>query len=440
MSRAFVSPRSRFFGPWVVRAAFLLAIFGWGVGFYGPPIYLAEVMSRTGWSLSLVSTAVTVHFLFGAMVVANLPRAHARLGLPATTTLGAVFAAAGVWGWAVASQPWQLFAAALLSGAGWVAMGAVAVNAIVSRWYARGRPSALAKAYNGASIGGAILSPLWVALIQRLGFAGAAAIIGAVMFAVVACLSFAVFAKTPQSLGQSPDGGAAAPSPAVHKGPDDTCALPQIALRRDRAFLTLAAGMAIGLFAQVGLLAHLFELLAPVLGAQATGFLMGAGTACGIVGRMIAARAMMRIEDRRVIAAANYGMQAAGSFALLAAQPDQLWLIVCGIVLFGAGIGNATSLPPLIAQNDFAARDVPRVVASIVAIGQGTYSFAPAVFGLLLGAQIGAAGPHADGLFIAAGVIQLVAAGIFLAGRRHASHQSRASSADLRKTSEVRRF
>ena len=417
MSFAFVALRPRFFGPWVVRAAFLLAIFGWGMGFYGPPIYLAEVMSRTGWSLRLVSTAVTVHFLFGAVVVANLPRAYARLGLPATTTLGAVFAAVGVLGWAMASQPWQLFTAALLSGAGWVAMGAVAVNAIVSRWYAAGRPAALAKAYNGASIGGAILSPLWVALIQRLGFAGAAAAMGLVMLAVVACLSFVVFAKTPQSLGQVPDGGAAPPSPAARKEQDDASALPRIALRRDRAFLTLAAGMAIGLFAQVGLLAHLFELLAPVLGKQATGFLMGGGTACGIAGRMVAARAMMCIEDRRVIAAANYGMQAAGSFALLAARPDQMWLIVCGIVLFGAGIGNATSLPPLIAQSDFAARDVPRVVALIVAIAQGTYSFAPAVFGLLPGVQTDASGAHADSLFIATGIIQLAAAAIFLAGR-----------------------
>jgi hypothetical protein len=58
-----VLARSRFFGPWAVRSAFVLAIFGWGVGFYGPSIYLAEVIGRTGWSLGLVSTAVTVHFL-----------------------------------------------------------------------------------------------------------------------------------------------------------------------------------------------------------------------------------------------------------------------------------------------------------------------------------------------------------------------------------------
>ena len=51
--------------------------------------------------------------------------------------------------------------------------------------------------------------------------------------------------------------------------------------------------------------------------------------------------------------------------------------------MFGAGFGNATSLPPLIAQIEFIKDDVPRVVALIVGIAQGAYAFAPATFGLV---------------------------------------------------------
>ena len=47
-------------------------------------------------------------------------------------------------------------------------------------------------------------------------------------------------------------------------------------------------------------------------------------------------------------------------------------------LLFGAGIGNTTSLPPLIAQVEFVTEDVARVIALIVAVAQGTYAFAPA--------------------------------------------------------------
>src|SRR5690348_1271184 len=143
-----------FFGWRVVAGAFVLATCGWGMGFYGPPIFLHAVQAARGWPLAIVSTAVTVHFLIGAATVANLPALYRRFGLPTVTRAGALALAVGVLGWATAATPWQLFAATILSGAGWAALGAAAVNAIVSPWFVRGRPAALAMAYNGATIGG----------------------------------------------------------------------------------------------------------------------------------------------------------------------------------------------------------------------------------------------------------------------------------------------
>lgn len=409
-----------FFGPWVVRSAFVLAVFGWGVGFYGPSIYLAEVIGRTGWTLTLVSSAVTLHFLFGAIVIANLPRVYGRVGLPVTTVAGAVLTTLGVLGWAAALHPWQLFGAALLTGAGWVTMGAVAVNAIVSPWYSRDRPSALSKAYNGASVGGVIFSPLWVALISQLGFAGAAVAVGSSMILVALLLGRYVLAKTPESLGQLPD-GSATPETKARGQLNQRPQLPGVLLWRDRAFVTLAAGMAIGLFAQIGLLAHLFKVLIPPLGAQNAGFLLGAATACAIGGRHVAARAVLHIGQRRIVAAGSYAVQALGVLALLSAQADQTWLIVLGVLLFGSGIGNATSIPPLIAQTDFATKDLPRVVALIVAIGQGTYAFAPAFFGVLQSAanagQATSIGSNSHVFFGTVIAIQLGAAAVFLLGR-----------------------
>jgi hypothetical protein len=163
-----------FFGWRVVGAAFVLAVLGWGIGFYGPPIYLQAVRDNTGWPVALISTAVTSHFVIGAVVVANLPAFHRRFGVPVSTKAGAIFLALGVLGWPSAAAPWRLFIATLLSGVGWAAMGAAAVNAIVSPWFMRTRPAALSMAYNGASIGGVVFSPLWVAGIDLLGFVRAA--------------------------------------------------------------------------------------------------------------------------------------------------------------------------------------------------------------------------------------------------------------------------
>lgn len=404
------SPARPFFGWHVVAATFLLATFGWGVGFYGPPVFLYAVVARTGWPVAMVSGAVTVHFLLGAGVVANLPRLYRRFGVPMLTVAGAALLALGIAGWALAEQPWQLFASAMASGAGWVAMGAAAVNALIAPWFTLRRPAALGMVYNGASLGGVIFSPLWIALIAGIGFAPAALMIGGVMVAVVAVLSVLVFRHTPESMGQYPDGMEGAPVRPQAQGGSPA---PRSSLR-DRKFVTLAAGMTLGLFAQIGLLAHLFSLLVPVLGEGLTGLAMGGATLAAILGRSLVGWMMPASADRRLVACASYGVQVIGSLLfILAAGEGELWLFL-GIALFGLGIGNATSLPPLIAQREFSPVETARVVPLIVAIGQAGYAFAPAAFGLLR------AGEPADGsaaLFLCAALIQLVAIGCILAGR-----------------------
>lgn len=408
---------TRFYGWRVVGAAFVLAVFGWGMGFYGPPVYLHAVREARGWSLAIVSGAVTVHFLFGAIVIANLPRLYRRFGLATVTKAGAIALTLGIAGWAIAQAPWQLFAATLLSGAGWVTMGAAAVNAIVSPWFARTRPAALAMAYNGASIGGVIFSPLWVAAIGLWGFPLAAAIIGLVMIVTMWALADIYFAKTPQALGLAPDGDGA----GVAIAPVTTTATPvaPAGLWRDRRFVTLAAAMALGLFAQIGLLAHLFSLLVPAIGAQAAGIVMGGATAAAILGRTLVGWLMPVGADRRRVAAISYAVQIIGSLAFLFAGGVEVPLLLAGAILFGAGIGNATSLPPLIAQAEFAAADVSRVVPLIVAIAQAAYAFAPAAFGLIreFTSMTGAAGA-APVLFIAAAIVQAAAIIALLVGRR----------------------
>jgi hypothetical protein len=267
-------------------------------------------------------------------------------------------------------------------------------------------------AYNGASIGGVLFSPLWVFAIASVGFPKAAAVIGTVMIVLVWLLADLVFSRTPQSTGQSPDGEPAGAPPVANQSTAQ--ALPGHLLWRDRTFLTLAAAMAFGLFAQIGLLAHLFSLLVPALGEQASGILMGLATASAIAGRTLVGWLMPPGSDRRLIACASLVVQIAGSVILMLAGGSEVVLLITGVLLFGAGIGNTTSLPPLIAQVEFTRADVQRVVPLIVALGQATYAFAPAAFGALRALSPAAA----TGVFAAAAIVQVVAIAAFLGGRR----------------------
>ena len=97
--------------------------------------------------------------------------------------------------------------------------------------------------------------------------------------------------------------------------------------------------MSLSLFAQIGMVAHLYSLLVPQLGAQGAGWSMTLMTACAIVGRMLFAKALFRTSERRLLNCANYAMQIVGALLLLGSSGPgaALWL---GLVLFGAGIGN----------------------------------------------------------------------------------------------------
>jgi hypothetical protein len=409
-----------FYGWRVVAAAFVLAAFGWGLGFYGPPVFLSVIRETRGWPLALVSTAVTLHFLVGAVVGARLPALHRRFGAAAVTKAGALAIAVGIVGWATATVPWQLFIAAASSGAGWGAMSAAAINALVAPWFVRARPAALAMAYNGGSVGGVIFSPLWVAAIGVLGFPLAAAAIGLLVALATWVMAQWVFARTPEAMGLAPDGDAPG-TRAASLTSSAARPLPGALLWRDRKFLTLAAGMAFGLFAQIGLVAHLFSLLTPPLGAQQAGLAMGLATALAIGGRTAVGWTLPLGADRRLAACAGYGVQLAGSVAFIAAGGTSVPLLLLGVVLFGIGFGNATSLPPLIAQVEFVRDDVLRAVALIVGISQGAYAFAPAAFGLireLAPPAADAAAGAAPWLFAAAALVQALAMCAFLAGRR----------------------
>ena len=86
-------------------------------------------------------------------------------------------------------------------------------------------------------------------------------------------------------------------------------------------------------------------------------------------------------HSRRIAAAINFGIQAVG--AVFLALGSGVPTLIIGCVLFGLGVGNLTSLPPLIVQHEFPPDDMGRSVALIVAINQAVFAFAPAVLGLL---------------------------------------------------------
>ena len=88
-----------FFGWKVAWLAFTVAVFSFGIGFSGPLVFLQTLHATKGWTISSVSAAITVHFLWSAALVTYLPTAHRRFGVAWITFGGVSLTALGAVAW-----------------------------------------------------------------------------------------------------------------------------------------------------------------------------------------------------------------------------------------------------------------------------------------------------------------------------------------------------
>ena len=53
----------------MVFCAFVIALYGWGLGFYGLSLYLVALHKAHGWSPATISSAITFYYVAGAFLV-----------------------------------------------------------------------------------------------------------------------------------------------------------------------------------------------------------------------------------------------------------------------------------------------------------------------------------------------------------------------------------
>src|SRR5437773_1495414 len=197
-----MSPRY-FYGWTVVGATFVMAMFSFGLGFYGLTVHLAALQRLHGWSATTVSAPVTVYYVAGALVTAAIGDVFARLGPRAVVAAGGVALALGLGALALVTQPWQLYPAFVVMALGWGALSGAAINIILAPWWQRRRGLAVSLAFNGATLGGVVVTPALILLIGSLGFTRATGTAAVVAVAVLAA-AVAVIRRGPEEVGSGP--------------------------------------------------------------------------------------------------------------------------------------------------------------------------------------------------------------------------------------------
>ncbi len=362
---------ARYDGWRIVVVCFLVATFGWGLGFYGQSVYLAELHRLQGWPTSLISTATTFFYLFGAVLVAFISEAVRSFG-PRNCLLGGVVAmaaAAALIGEVTA--PWQLYAANALLALGWAGTSLGVITNTLGLWFDRKRGMAISLALNGASFGGIVGVPLLVTAIGRLGFSSA-------MMAAAATMLVLIIPVILIFVGRPPGRGGIAAELAAANPPSASRIRAQAF--RDVAFLTVSIAFALVLFAQVGFIVHLISFLDPVIGRERAAIAVAMLTAMAMVGRVLFSTVIDRL-NQRLASAISFASQAVALAVIINSRNEMVLIAACA--LFGFSVGNLITLPALIVQREFDPRSFGVLISLITAINQITYAFGPGIIGLL---------------------------------------------------------
>src|SRR5437764_12065374 len=208
----------RYDGWRIVAVCFLVATFGWGFGFYGQSVYVAELHRLHGWPASLISSGTTFFYLFGALIVAFVNEAVRAFG-PRNCLLGgisATAAAAVLFGQVTA--PWQLYLADALLAFGWAGTSLAIITNTLGLWFDQKRGMAISLALNGASFGGIVGVPLLVAAIGYFGFSGAMIASAVVMVALMVPVIVIFVGHPPVHASANAVAAADAPSPTQIRG------------------------------------------------------------------------------------------------------------------------------------------------------------------------------------------------------------------------------
>ena len=398
---AIIETSARYEGWRMVAVCFLVATFGWAFGFYGQSVYLAELHRLHGWSASLISSATTFFYLFGAVIVAFVSEAVRAFG-PRNCLLGGVvaLAAAAVMLGQVTS-PWQLYVANALLAFGWAGTSLAMITTTLGLWFDQKRGMAISLALNGASFGGIIGVPLLVAAIGRFGFSGAM-IAAALAMLVVMIPIILIF------VGPPPGRGGRAAEQAAGEAPSASQLRAQA--WRDVAFLTISIAFALVLFAQVGFIVHLIAFLDPLIGREQAATAVALLTAMAVVGRVLFSTVIDRL-NQRLASAISFASQAVALAIIINTRNEMLLLAACA--LFGFSVGNLITLPSLIVQREFGSHAFGVLISLITAINQITYAFGPGVIGLLRDAS----GSYALPFYVCIGLELVAAVLIMIRGR-----------------------
>ncbi|MFC5754206.1 MFS transporter [Actinomadura rugatobispora] len=298
----------------------------WGILYYSFPVALIEVTRDTGWSTATAMTAYSAGLVVSALAGAPVGRLLDRRGPRPVMTAGSALGTAALLAVAAApGLPW-FTAAWMLAGLAQSALLYPPAFAALTRWYGPDRVRPLTTLSLVGGLASTVYAPLTALLAAHLGWRTTYLVLAALLCAITLPLHLLFLTPAWPGASASPR---EAPGPSIRE------------VASSRAFLLLAAGMALGGFGLYAATSNLVPLLVDrgtgtAAAATALG-LCGAGQVLGRIGYpALTGRSSPRARTVAVLAAAAAGI------ALLAVVPGPPALLIAAAVFAGAVRGVYT--------------------------------------------------------------------------------------------------
>lgn len=377
-----------FYGWKIVIAILVQLTFNSGLSFYNHAIYLNALAENGAFDVQTASSAVSVFFLSAGLTGLLVARWVRDYDPRISITVGSVLA-----GLAMAALPrietlWQLYAVYIVFGMGFSASGLIPATTLVTRWFQRRRAMALSIASTGLSLGGVVLTPLSVLLVDRFGFDTAAPLLGLIFVIGVVPITAYLLRPEPAAMGLSVDGDEVTPEEDSN-GDNEMTPVHEVGISfsdalHGRFFWAVSFAYVFLMMAQVGGIAHQYGLAREQLTEAETAIAVAILPVASIIGRLIGGWLVDRMSIR-VFAIGMMILQAV-SLSLLAGGFSVITLCI-GLFLFGSSVGNLLMLQPLLIAEAFGVRDYARIFSvSNLMTSFGT-SIGPALLGVAYAAS-----------------------------------------------------
>ncbi len=205
-----------FYGWTNIAMLALLGVMG-GLYIVSFSLFLPFLVEEFAWNRGTVSLAATLNLIVMGLCSPFVGVFIAKYGARRSIVIGNILGCMGFFLLSFHLHLWQLFLCwGIFVGLGAGMAGLLASTTIVNNWFVKKRSLALSIFFGAGGVGGIVMNPALMALIENLGWRSTYQIMACLTLVVAVVLPAFILRNKPEDLGQVPD-GLETPKPAAKK-------------------------------------------------------------------------------------------------------------------------------------------------------------------------------------------------------------------------------